>query len=76
MHFMLTTRQEGMLTTRQEGMLESKFRRETTLPGSLLNRDDSLKMDKIFEPTSPAGSEIKKTYGEGQGSSAHLSGEI
>jgi hypothetical protein len=42
-------------------------------PPSLLKRDDSLKMDKIFEPASPAGDETKKKYGEGHGSSAHLS---
>ena len=42
-------------------------------PPSLLKRDDSLKMDKIFEPTSPAGGEAKKKYDGGNNSSAHLS---
>jgi hypothetical protein len=43
-------------------------------PPSLLKRDDSLKMDKIFEPTSPGGDDTKKKYGDGgNGSSAHLS---
>ena len=43
-------------------------------PPSLLKRDDSLKMDKIFEPTSPGGGETKKKYADGgNNSSAHLS---
>jgi hypothetical protein len=42
-------------------------------PPSLLKRDDSLKMDKIFELTSPGEGETKKKYGDGHGSSAHLS---
>jgi len=39
-------------------------------PPSLLKRDDSLKMEKVFD--SPGGT-TKKKYGDGQGSSAHLS---
>lgn len=42
-------------------------------PPSLLKRDDSLKMDKIFEPNSPGEGDTKKKYGDTHGSSAHLS---
>lgn len=42
-------------------------------PPSLLKRDDSLKMEKVFESTSPAGTGPKKKYDSGNGSSAHLS---
>jgi hypothetical protein len=42
-------------------------------PPSLLKRDDSLKMEKIFEPNSPVGVSGNKKKYEGGGSSAHLS---
>jgi hypothetical protein len=42
-------------------------------PPSLLKRDDSLKMEKLFDPVSPANGETKKKYGEGNSSSDHLS---
>lgn len=42
-------------------------------PPSLLKRDDSLKMDKVFEAASPSGGETKKKYSDGIGSSDHLS---
>lgn len=42
-------------------------------PPSLLKRDDSLRMEKIFEPDTPAGAGPKKKYEGGNGSSAHLS---
>jgi hypothetical protein len=41
-------------------------------PPSLLKRDDSLKMDKIFEPTSPGGGEIKKNMEKAEMDRPHI----